>query len=352
MRETAMLDIDGATLSGSGVIVRQAAAYAAVTGKQICVRSVRARRPKPGLRPQHLCAVHAVRDLVGGELDGDHVGSGMFTFRPGGQRPGGRYRFDVGTAGSATALLLALLPVAATAVEPLELELVGGLFQDRAPSPFHVQQVLAPLLGRMGLAVSVTMVRPGYVPTGGGVMHVEVRPTGLLRPLVAERQAPVRRVWGIALSSHLQQRHVSRRMADAARHVLAGAGYEAAIDECEETTAPQPGAGLAVFAELADGLRLGADRAGAPGRSAERIGTSAARQLLDEIRSGAVLDRFASDQIIAFAALADGRTRVCLGAVTDHVRTALWLAEVFGLGPASLTGHLLTVDGSRVQPRA
>jgi RNA 3'-terminal phosphate cyclase (ATP) len=344
-----MLDIDGAVLSGSGVIVRQAVAYAAVTGTAIRVRSVRARRPKPGLRPQHLCAVHAVRDLVGGELDGDHVGSGEFTFHPGQQRPRGHYRFDVGTAGSATALSLALLPVAATAVEPVELDLVGGLFQDRAPSAFHLQQVLAPLLGRMGLAVLVTMVRPGYVPTGGGIIRVEIRPSGPLKALVADRQAPVLRIWGTALSSHLQQRQVSRRMAEAARYVLATAGYEAVIEELEDTAAAQPGACLALVAELADGMRLGADRAGAPGRSAERIGRSAAGQLLDEIRSDAVLDRYASDQIIAFAALADGRTRVRLAAVTDHVRTGLWLAEVFGLGPVHLSGHVLTIDGSRVR---
>jgi len=159
----------------------------------------------------------------------------------------------------------------------------------------------------------------------------------------------VLRIWGIALSSHLHDRKVSRRMADAARHVLATAGYDAEIEEIEDTTAAQPGAGLALFAELADGMRLGADCAGALGRSAERVGRSAAVKLLGEIRSGAVLDRFASDQFIAFAALADGRTRVRLGAVTDHVHTGLWLVEVFGLGPANLSGPVLTVDGSRVR---
>lgn len=69
----------------------------------------------------------------------------------------------------ATALSLAVLPVLATAAAPVQVELVGGLFQDNAPSAFHLQHVLAPLLGRMGLAVVVTLVRPGYVPTGGGV---------------------------------------------------------------------------------------------------------------------------------------------------------------------------------------
>jgi RNA 3'-terminal phosphate cyclase len=57
------------------------------------------------------------------------------------------------------------------------------------------------------------------------------------------------------------------------------------------------------------------------------------------------LDRYTSDQIIIFAALADGRTRVRLAAVSDHVRTALWLAELFGVASTHLDGRLLTIDG-------
>ncbi|MFI7296429.1 RNA 3'-terminal phosphate cyclase [Streptomyces sp. NPDC050121] len=94
------------------MIVRQAVAYAAVTGTPVHLRQVRARRPNPGLRRQHLCAVEAVRTLVGdggpparaksrvGELEGASLGSQEFTFRPGGEAPRGRYAFDVGSAAS------------------------------------------------------------------------------------------------------------------------------------------------------------------------------------------------------------------------------------------------------------
>lgn len=340
-----VLDIDGAAQSGSGMIARQAVAYAAVTGRSIRVHDVRARRPHPGLRPQHLCAVEAVRALVGGTLEGAHLGSREFSFRPGGRRPRGLHRFDVGTAGSATALSLALLPVLTTAVEPVTLELVGGLFQDRAPSVLHLQHVLTRLLDRMGFAVTVTLVRPGYVPTGGGVMRLTTTPTTRLTPLVAERRAAVTGVWGIALASHLAERRVAARMAEAARRALAGAGHAAVLEEQEDDTAPQAGACLALFADLSDGMRLGADRAGAPGRSAERIGATAARQLLDDVASGATLDRFASDQVVPFLSLAAGRSRVRLADVTDHVRTGLWLTDVFGLAEWSLADRVLTVDG-------
>ncbi|MER6411270.1 RNA 3'-terminal phosphate cyclase [Streptomyces humidus] len=56
----ALLEIDGGACSGSGMIVRQAVACAAVTGTPVHLRHVRAHRPRPGLRHQHLCAVEAV----------------------------------------------------------------------------------------------------------------------------------------------------------------------------------------------------------------------------------------------------------------------------------------------------
>ncbi|MGW9026134.1 RNA 3'-terminal phosphate cyclase [Streptomyces sp. NPDC055722] len=340
-----LLEIDGAACSGSGMIVRQAMAYAAVTGTPVHLRHVRAHRPHPGLRRQHLRAVEAVRTLVGGRVEGASLGSREFTFCPAGEAPRGQYAFDVGTAGSATALSLALLPVLATAYGPVGVELTGGLFQDRAPSAFHLQHVLAPLLGRMGLAVTVTLVRPGYVPTGGGVLRLSVRRGGPLAPLEAERPGPVQSVWGIALASHLEERRVGRRMADGARSVLARAGHEARIEERDDTSALQPGAGLAVFADLAGGWRLGADGAGAPGRRAETIGQATAERLLEDLRTGAALDRFASDQIIEFTALARGRSRARLAAVTDHVRTGIWLTNLFGVAQANLDERLLLVEG-------
>ena len=74
-----------------------------------------------------------------------------------------------------------------------------------------------------------------------------------------------------------------------------------------DDTALQPGAGLSVFADLSCGSRLGSDRAGAPGRRSEAIGKYVARQLLEDMKARATLDRYASDQIIPFAALAAAR---------------------------------------------
>jgi RNA 3'-terminal phosphate cyclase (ATP) len=346
------LEIDGSRHSGSGTIVRQAVAFSALTGRAVHVVNARVRRPQPGLRHQHIRVVEAIRDLVNGTAEGLAPGSREFWFKPGTIETGRRYVWDIGTAGSTTMLGVALLPVLAFASAPADVELRGGLFQDFAPSFFHVESVLMPLLRRMGFEAAFSMGRPGYVPSGEGLLSLSTRPvSGALRPLQWDRRGELRRIWGIALSSHLEQRRVSERMQQAAQEVLSEQGYGAEIEIRHDRDALQPGAACALFADSGDGIRLGADRAGVLRRSAESIGRHVAQQLLNDWQSGATLDRFATDQIVPFAALADGHSRFRIPEVTDHLLTCAWLARLFFDARVTIDGHLLAIDGVGYQRR-
>ena len=319
-----MLRIDGARKSGSGTIVRTAVALAALLGEELFLYNIRAKRDKPGLRPQHLRAVRAVAELCGGELDGAAVGSMELRFRPGRKLAGGEHVWDIGTAGSTTMLALTVLPVAAFAEGPSVFRIRGGLFQDFAPSAFHTRHVLLPALGELGLRAELEVVRPGYVPKGGGIVELSVTPVeGKLRPLVREELEGELRFWGIALSSHLRGRKVSERMAKRCQAVLQRRGITAPFSILHDETAPQPGAALALFCEDGRGARLGADRAGAPRRSAEEIGEAVARMLLEDLDSGATVDRHLADQLIPYAALAEGESRYLVPGLTDHVESNL-----------------------------
>lgn len=346
-----MLTIDGSRYSGSGSIVRQAVAFSALTGQAIHVVNARAKREKPGLRPQHIRVVEALADLVKGRTTGLAPGSQEFTFHPGSLASGRHYHWDIGSAGSTTMLALGLLPVLAFSGSPVTVELRGGLFQDFAPSAFHLQHVLLPMLREMHLRAEAEIVRPGYVPRGEGILRLVVQPfTEPFRALVKDVTGSVTRMWGIALSSHLEERQVSQRMAGRSRDVLAGAGYRIEIELRHDTEALQRGAALALFADEGEAVRLGADRAGALRRSAESIGTYVARQLLEELGSGATLDRFAADQIIPFAALAAGESRFIIPTVTDHVLTSAWLAELFLGAQVRIEGQRLTIHGVGFRP--
>jgi RNA 3'-terminal phosphate cyclase (ATP) len=326
-----LIEIDGGQQSGSGTIVRFAVVFAALCGEAVHIVNARAQRPQPGLRPQHAAAVRACAELCGARLEGVAVGSRELVFRPGHAPRGGSYAFEIGTAGSATMLALGVLPLACLADAPLEARIGGGIFQDFAPSPFHLRHVLAPLLARMGAAVEVELLRPGYVPSGAGLLALRVAPAarGLAALDLAEPGA-VRSVRGVALASHLAERRVSERMAAACERRLAERGVVCAIERVEDASASRAGAGLAVWAETSTGCRLGADRAGALRRSAESIGRQVAEALLADLAAGASVDRHLADQLVLFAALARGSTRYRVPADSEHLRTNLWLAERFG----------------------
>lgn len=354
MRQDATVDltIDGSRYSGSGTIVRQAVALSALTGRSIHVVNARAKRDKPGLRPQHLRVVEAIAQLVNASTEGLAQGSQEFVFRPGSLKAGRRYSWAIGSAGSTIMLALGILPVLAFSSSPVTVELRGGLFQDFAPSVFHLQHVLLPMLQEMGLHASMEMARPGYVPRGEGILNLTVTPpTGPLRAVTRKEPGPVTKLWGIALSSHLEERRVSERMAGTAKEILVEAGYQAEIEIRNDTESLQRGAALALFADRRAVVRLGADQAGALRRSAESIGKHVARQLLEEIASGATLDRYAADQIIPFAALAKGESRFIIPTITDHVLTSAWLAETFLDAHVQIDGQRLAIQGAEFWPK-
>jgi RNA 3'-terminal phosphate cyclase (ATP) len=340
-----VLEIDAGQQSGSGTLVRFAVAFAALTHTPVRLCNARARRAKPGLRAQHVAAVRAVAELCSARTEGVAVGAREFSFEPGEGICGGRFAWDIGTAGSATMLALSVLPVACFADATLEGRITGGVFQDFAPSPHHLRHVVAPLLARMGATVELELRRPGYVPRGSGVIELRVEPVReTLAPLELPEAGAAGPVRGIALASHLAQRRVSERMADSCERQLARAGLTCEIRREDDETAFQPGACLAVWTETANGGRLGADRAGAPRRSSEAIGRFVARRLLADLATGAPVDRFAADQLVLFAALAAGTTRYRIPVLTEHVQSNLWLAGLFG-ARGGVSGHALELAG-------
>jgi RNA 3'-terminal phosphate cyclase (ATP) len=347
-----MIEVDGSQQSGSGTIVRFSVAFAALLGRPLHLVNARARREKPGLRPQHLAAVRACAELCDARTEGVEVDSRAFRFHPGRRIRGGAFRWDIGTAGSATMLALGALPLACFAEAPVTARISGGVFQDFAPSPYHMKHVLAPLLAQMGAGVELDVIRPGYVPGGEGVIELRVRPVPEhLRPLDLGAQGSVSRASGVALSSHLEDRRVSERMAATCEARLAAAGLPCQIERVHDTGARHAGASLAVWARTSTGCRLGADRAGARRRSSEAIGRFVAESLLSDLASGANVDRHLADQLVLFAALAAGSSRYVAPHVTEHMETNLWLAREFG-ARVEREGTRVGVEGLALRRRA
>jgi RNA 3'-terminal phosphate cyclase (ATP) len=312
---------------------------------------VRAKRDKPGLRPQHLEALRACSSLASGRLEGDEVGSREVYYYPGRGLKGGEYHWDIGTAGSTTMLAYTVIPPALFADGPSRFSIVGGLFQDFAPSAFHMHKVLFPLMKRMGAEVNLEIDRPGYVPQGSGRLVVTVKPLKeSLKGLVMLEPGAVERVRGLALASHLKAEEVSERMERQCRMLLEQYGYSPDIEVLHDESAVQKGAALLLWAQTTTGCLLGADQAGKRGRRSERIAEFVVHSLMTDLRTGATTDRHLADQLILFAALARNKTEYIVPDITDHVMSNLWLVnKILGAG-TQIEGNLVRIEGIGFSP--
>ena len=340
-----MITIDGGAKSGSGTIVRYSVALASLLGKEIKIQNIRARRDKPGLRAQHLKVIQACQEMCRGVVENALVGSREISYTPRERFKGGEYSWDIGTAGSTTMMAQTLLPLACFAPKPSKFRLQGGLFQDFAPSAYHMKFVLLPMLKQMGIQAELDIIRPGYVPKGGGIIEVRVEPAGKLKPLSLTERGKLLSVKGIALSSHLEEKKVSQRMAQECRKVLGSYGYKAEIQEICDESSLQAGAALAIYAETSLGNRIGLDRAGKPDRSSESIGRYVAQSFMKDIGTRATVDRYVADQLIIYAGLAEGVTMYSVPRITEHVETNLWLIEEFLGAKTKIEGNLIEIEG-------
>lgn len=319
-----MIELDASYGEGGGQLIRMAAALAAVTGKGLRAANVRAGRPRPGLAPQHLAALRAVAALCDARCEGLELRSSAFTLEPRSAPAGGELRVEVGTAGSVTLVLQALLPILFAARGPSRVVVTGGTDVRQAPSWDYFAQVLLRLLRRMGLEVSASVTRRGYYPGGGGEVSVDVQP-GMPRGLAFGESGS----WSVAGEAHVANLPLSiaERIRAAA---LAAAGRELAVRASllRRDEAVGTGGAITLWAQSDAGL-LGASRIAERGVRAEALGQAVGAELAADLASGASLDVHAADQVLVYLAMSQAASRFTARSVSSHARTAMWLLPQF-----------------------
>ncbi len=98
------------------------------------------------------------------------------------------------------------------------------------------------------------------------------------------------------------------------------------------------------------GCIIGADRAGEPRRTSEDIGRYVARNLVEDLATGATVDRYLADQLIFYAALADGVSEYRIPKLTEHVETNLWLVETILGVKTEVNNNLVKIQGIGYYP--
>lgn len=323
-----IVEIDGSYGEGGGQLLRYSVALTALLGKKVRIYNIRAKRSNPGLRAQHLTAVKVIADLVGAKVNGLFIGSSEILVEPGGKPKSGSYDVDIGTAGSVSLLLQAVLPVLIAAKGDVILRVKGGTNVKWSPPIQYMQNVLFPLLENFGVKVGLKIHRLGYYPQGGGLVEVKAIPSYPLTPVSLESTGELLAIEGISYSSNLPS-HVAERQAKAAVEYLKQEGYGEYLRNITidvDTPAVGVGSGIVLWAKFDHGL-VGGDSLGEKNKRAEFVGREAAEKLVAAIKSKAPVDPHALDNIAIYMSLAKGRSTVIACGITSHAETALWLCD-------------------------
>lgn len=319
-----MLTIDGSYGEGGGQILRSALTLSAITGRPIHIEKIRARRKKPGLRPQHLTAVRAAAAICGARVEGAEIGSEELRFLPRALR-GGDYSFDVGTAGSAMLVLQTLLLPLLFASTPSTVQITGGTHAIQAP-PFHfVAHSYLPLLQKMGARVDLKLHRYGFFPAGGGQIEAVIEPlTDKLLPLEYISPGPLQSRRALATVAKLPE-HIAQRELHTFFELT---GWEEPDGEVVAVSdSLSPGNILMACLSFTDHNAFFSEP-GRRGLPAEEVARRLARQVLDFLDSRAAFEPYLTDQILLPLALGQGG-RFTTSQLTGHTKTQLWLLPQF-----------------------
>ncbi|MFX1565981.1 MAG: RNA 3'-terminal phosphate cyclase [Promethearchaeota archaeon] len=323
-----VIEIDGSVLEGGGQILRSAIAFAAVLGQHLIVDKIRAKRKTPGLRPQHLHGILAVKELTKAQVKGTHEGSKRIEFIPQ-NRQGGPIFVNIGTAGAISLVLQGVMILAPFCKHPVTAELTGGTNVTWSPPIDYLKTVLLSRLEQMGFHGMIEISKRGYYPRGGGHVKTQLSPINKLRSLTLsdEKQLPI--LSGISHCGSLP-RHVAERQTEAAKRLLTGSGYSVDIFSIEHNPhTHSPGSGISILAKNLPNRIIGTDALGRRGLKAEKVGESAALSLLNELATNASVDQFQADMLIPYLALAKGTSTITISKLTMHTITNIHVVEQF-----------------------
>lgn len=325
-----IIEINAGKGEGGGQIIRTALALASLTGKEVKLKNIRAKRPKAGLQAQHLTAIKTLKSITKAKVSGLHLGSSFLYFKPK-TILDSNLNINIGTAGSISLLLQQLLPVSLKA--KLSIRVIGGTHVSFAPSINFVQELLLPSLEKMGANNSIKLLSFGFYPKGQGRVLFESEKAKLpFKPINITEKKDLQLIKCFSYSSALPH-EVSVNQAKAAEKYLKEnftQNFEF-IEEIKSFPARKEtiGSSIDLFALYSNKILLSSNALGQKGVPATTIGINAAKLLIEQLKSNAACDFHLTDQLIPFMALAKGTSIIKTTKLTQHCLTNIQITEKF-----------------------
>lgn len=331
-----MIDVDGSQGEGGGQVLRSALSLSLLTQVPIRVSRIRARRPRPGLMPQHLKAVEAAAAVGGATVDGAELGSQSLVFEPEGVGSG-RFRFDIGTAGSVSLVLQTIAVPLCAAQSDSQVTVHGGTHVPWSPCFHYLELQWGHYMRRIGCDIALRQEYAGFYPGGGGIIHAAIRPCPAFKPLALTARGPLKRILGISAVALLDMRIAERQREQILRRCSGwGMGVEITV---LNMAARSPGAAVVLLAEF-EHSQCCFYALGRRGKPAERVADEAVEQLNGFLATDGAIDPYLADQLVLPLACAAGMSELRTAEITSHLLTNARIIEQFLPAKIEICGGL------------
>lgn len=314
-----MIEIDGSYLEGGGQILRTSLSLSAALEMPFRITNIRLNRPKKGILSQHLTAVKAVGALCNAEIKGAKLGSTELEFIPS-KATHGNYNFDIGTAGSATLVMQAVLPVLVSLKGNSLIRINGGTHVMKSPLYEYFEHCFLKNVSKMGIMASSVLVRPGFYPQGGGEVSLSVSHSTL------KSYKFVNRGKQLSESAYIVSANLPAHVPQREQDFLSRSGRKFIFSNMQFNGNPSIGNSVTLVCSF-EGYSIGSDGLGAIGKPAERVAADCLRSYISILNSDGI-DDYMADQLLVYFALAGGGA-LKYNNLTQHTRTNIYTIEQF-----------------------
>lgn len=333
-----LLNIDGSFGEGGGAILRLSAAYSVLFKRPIRISNIRANRPKPGLRLQHLLGLKTLSEVSNSVLSPCGIGSEDISITPNPTNDvKSTIQLNISTAAS-IGLLLQPIQIASLGFrnpEKIEINIKGGgTFGKWAPSVNYLQEVTYKLFESSGLKINIDIMKHGFYPKGGAQLKCEIHPSKeLIKPINLTELGNINLIQGeIIITNHLRRNrdNIGSRIRKSIQQELKRKiKFETDI-RYTWVDSFSPGVGVSLWANSDTGAIISTGTfLGERNLSSEKLGFIVANEMLNYIRNEIPIDKYLSDQLIPLMGYVKKPSSIKVSEITSHTHTNLELIKLF-----------------------